>query len=188
MRNLLIMFALVLISGCSSIEIKGTLFNGKYTNANNTFEMTAPNYTRIKIVDGIMPPYSYVDFIYFNKSYSIEVYDDVAINDQNGFRSITPDFMGSYMSEKDGVNSYIPVLGSFSIISNNLSYDFVTTGTSKSGQKQFFYGRSIYLGPKQVAICMFYKNRSNNQSIDDFKSSFNRVEFDNICSSVKIKI
>jgi len=183
----LIFIILVVISGCSTTQMRGNLDNGVYSNVQNTFEMNVPFLSDAKITDGNMRYFSYVDFFIENKVYSIEVFNRAGPDSEDSFRSGTESFMKDYIPNKCGPNSFESVTGEFSKISNNLSYDFVTLGIRPNGKKTFLHGRSIYLAPNKVAICMLYKDRNENEKIEFFKSTFDKSEFDGVCSSIKIK-
>ncbi|PHS19827.1 MAG: hypothetical protein COA86_03450 [Kangiella sp.] len=187
MRNLTIVISFILISGCSTIQMAGKLENGIYSNVQKTFEMNVPELPEVKVVDGSRPFYSYVDFIAKNKAYSIEVFDRASPDNEESFRLGTVSFMKRYIPNKCGPNSFDSVIGKFSKVSNKLSYDFATKGVRPDGQKTFWYGRSIYLAPNKVAICMFYVNRIESESVEGFKSTFDKNVFDKVCSSIKAK-
>ena len=188
MRNFIVLLFIGLMVGCSTTPMRGTVENGKYTNVLRTFEMGIPNFSDSKIIDGSKQYYSYVDFIAETKAYSIEVFDRAGPDSEESFKAGTESFMESYIPNKCGPKSFDSVTGQFSKVSNKVSYDFITKGMRPNGQKTFWYGRSIYMAPKKVAICMYYEDRIEDESVEEFKAKFNQAKFDQVCSSIEIKI
>lgn len=187
MRILGLFMTIVLLVGCAATAMRGTISNGYYSNIQGTFSMDIPQLPGQKIIDGFSRHLAYVDFIADTKAYSIEFFANAGPDSEVTFKSGTESFMADYIPEKCGPGSFDAVEGQFSTISNQLSYDFVTQGVRPNGKNTFWYGRSIYLAPNKVAICMYYEDRAEGETIEDFEKKFNKSEFDQVCSSIKVK-